>query len=51
MVEHTPADTSSGSHPLSTPLHTFPRSFCIPEPSAPWGRGGCWRRRQGLPCA
>jgi hypothetical protein len=30
-VAHKPADTSSGSHPLSTPLHTFGRSFCIPE--------------------
>uniref|UniRef100_A0A0A9GU20 Uncharacterized protein n=1 Tax=Arundo donax TaxID=35708 RepID=A0A0A9GU20_ARUDO len=42
-----------GSHPnthynpLGTPLHTFRPSFCIPEQSAPWGRGGRRRCRQG----
>uniref|UniRef100_A0A0A9E4N0 Uncharacterized protein n=1 Tax=Arundo donax TaxID=35708 RepID=A0A0A9E4N0_ARUDO len=33
MVEHTPVDTSSRSHLLSTPLYNFRRSLCIPEKS------------------
>lgn len=31
MVAHRPGDTYQGSHPLSTPLHIFGRSFCRPE--------------------
>jgi hypothetical protein len=31
MVVHTLVDTYQGSHPLSTPLRIFGRSFCRPE--------------------
>lgn len=33
MVARKPAGTASGFHSLSIPLHTFGRSFCIPDKS------------------